>query len=221
MLYFLVLGIKKLEYTNLLTRFKMARMIKDYWIHPQQTRSIVTIQHPSDMRCLRQKSTFLIPPFDQEIQKIIQLMIEALKIKGGGAGLAAPQIGINKRLILCSFNRKIEDLEPMINPEYEPIGNILKQTWEGCFSVPLTFGKIPRWQAIKASYYTPQGDKIEKVLQGLAAKIYQHEYDHLEGVLIVDKANELKTFGDEEEYKNFLKIVREEDSRNYRRNSAL
>ena len=170
---------------------------------------VKTIQNAQDLAYLCQKSSPLMPPFGQETQNIIQMMIDTLKTKGGGAGLAAPQIGINKRIILCTFTRKIEDLEPMINPEYQPIGTTREEAWEGCFSVPLCFAKISRWQAIEVSYYNSQGSKLQKKLQGTAARIYQHEYDHLEGKLIVDHALELKTFGNEEDYKSFLTVLRE------------
>jgi peptide deformylase len=184
-------------------------MAKNLYSLSHPAKKIKMIQNHQDLEYLRKKSLPLIPPFQQETQDIIQIMIETLKAQGGGAGLTAPQIGINQRIMLCTFTRKIEDLEPMINPEYQSIGTNLEEGWEGCFSVPLSVAKISRWQTIEASYYTPQGNKLQKRLEGAAARIYQHEWDHLEGALIIDKALELKSFENEESYKNFLKILRE------------
>ena len=79
--------------------------------------------------------------------------------------------------------------------------------WEGCFSVPLTFAKVARWKTIDIEYYTLKGDLIKKQLSGFHARIYQHEYDHLDGILIIDKGIEFKTVDSEDAYKSFLKTT--------------
>lgn len=182
----------------------------------------MTVSHPSDLQFLKQKARVLTLPFDPaEVQSIVQQMKQALKAKGGGAGLAAPQIGINQCIVLCSFTRKIEDLQAMINPVYASTDSLQEERWEGCFSVPLTFAKISRWKTIEASYYTPEGDNIKKVLQGVPAMIYQHEVDHLLGRLILDRAKKLMKFDNEQEYQDFLNKLREEQHQSYKRKNPF
>ena len=102
----------------------------------------------------------------------------------------------------------MEDIEIIIDPVYYPDGDNIEYNWEGCFSVPLSFAKVPRWQKINVTYINLQNEKIQKKLDGWASRVFQHEYDHLEGSLIINKASEIKTFSDETEYKCFLHNLR-------------
>lgn len=116
------------------------------------------------------------------------------KAKGGhssAAGMAANQWGIKRRVFLFTPDGSDEDnlLEVMLNPSYRPYlrpGETAPKmvgAYEGCFSVPLTTGIVNRYDAIMATYFTPEGEKVEKVLEGWLARVFQHETDHLNGKL--------------------------------------
>jgi peptide deformylase len=107
------------------------------------------------------------------------------------AGMAANQWGIKKRIFIFSPNGSDAEkpLEVMINPSYLPYLRHMEKepamaaAYEGCFSVPLTTGIVNRYEAIMATYYNPKGKKIERIMEGWEARVFQHETDHLNGKL--------------------------------------
>lgn len=107
------------------------------------------------------------------------------------AGMAANQWGLKKRIFIFTpdGNDEGKQLAVMLNPSYVPylgsaeIQPALVAAYEGCFSIPLTVGLINRYEAIVATYYNPAGEKIERVMQGWEARVFQHETDHLNGKL--------------------------------------
>ena len=169
--------------------------------------NIFTINNEQESMALRNKAVSLALPFDiKVINSIIAKILKVIEAKGKVAGLAATQIGINKRIMICNYTKN-GNLEVLINPKYIPDQNTLEYGWEGCFSVPLTFAKVARWKTINIEYYTPKGNLIKKQLSGFHARIYQHEYDHLDGVLIIDRGIEFKTVDSEDAYKSFLQTT--------------
>lgn len=120
-------------------------------------------------------------------KEIANKLFSALRPYFPAAGLAAPQIGISKSVFIFSFDRDPNNLEVVINPYFTPIGDTKIEGWEGCFSAILSDGtckiaKIPRHETIKVQYLNINGEKVEKLLEGFAAKVFQHEYDHLLGI---------------------------------------
>jgi len=107
------------------------------------------------------------------------------------AGMAANQWGLKKRIFIYTPDGSGEGkrMEVMLNPSYTPFLRpgetipALAAAYEGCFSVPLATGIVNRFEAIKAVYYTPQGEKVEKIMEGWEARVFQHETDHLDGKL--------------------------------------
>lgn len=165
---------------------------------------------------------------DPELHETIQDMCysispQQLKAAHGAhesaAGMAANQWGIKKRIFIFTPEGSEEGspLEVMINPSYIPHLRAketepeLVPAYEGCFSVPLTTGVVNRYDAILASYYNPQGNKIERIMEGWEARVFQHETDHLDGKLfdgICDNHSgpqclERIIFKDKEEMDNF------------------
>lgn len=144
--------------------------------------------HPN--KILRQKSKELTT--DQinspEIQKLIKNMINTMKEKQG-IGLAAPQIGKNIRLIVIHTD---DGSLVLINPK------IIKKSFrkevdeEGCLSLPDVFGKVKRHKAIKVKALSYKAEPIEFDAKGLFARVIQHEVDHLDGTLFIDKALKIK-----------------------------
>ncbi len=110
-----------------------------------------------------------------------------------GLGLAAPQVGRNVRLIVL-HPRLIpgiapeENAEPIpiINPEYEPMGGLFSDK-EGCLSLPQIYGRVARYDRVRLRARDLDGGELDFVLDGLAARAIQHEVDHLNGVLFVDR----------------------------------
>ncbi len=142
---------------------------------------------------LRKKSAE-ISQKDISSQKIKELFSDMGKtmLESDGVGLAAPQIGKNIRL--CVINTKNE-LKCLINPR------ITKKSWarewgeEGCLSIPNVFGKVKRHKKIACQYIDLDGKQAKLSADGLLARVIQHEIDHLDGVLFIDKARDIKELG--------------------------
>lgn len=158
-------------------------------------------------KSLRQKSK-PVEHFDEKLHEILDNMYETMMDKGG-VGLAAIQVGIAQRMLIINLPREDkefykEDLLEIINPEIvESDGEILFQ--EGCLSVPNFFEFIQRFNFIKLKYFDRFGN--EKILEAedYLAVALQHEIDHLNGVLFVDKLSILKRKKFEKEYKRLQK----------------
>lgn len=103
-----------------------------------------------------------------------------------GVGLAAPQIGILERFFVAKLDAKTFDV--FFNPEILLFGKRTKKFLEGCLSIPDYYGEVRRPIQIKVTYINKEDKQIKKILKGLQAMIFQHEYDHLQGILFVDYA---------------------------------
>jgi peptide deformylase len=157
----------------------------------------------------------------QSAQEIGEKLFLALKPHFPAAGLAAPQIGISKSVFIYSYNRDPANLEVVVNPTFAPIEDHKIEGWEGCLSLILCesawkLAKVPRYEKIQALYLNQHGEKIEKILDGFAAKVFQHEYDHLQGIVNTERSDAIvKEFHDKNELLNFLQNVKKEDSKRY------
>ncbi len=123
-----------------------------------------------------------------------------------GAGLAAPQIGVLKRVMIFGVesNPRYPDAESvpttvLVNPEYEVIDATRTSGWEGCLSVPGMRGYVPRHTAIRYRGYDVSGNLIEREAHGFHAIVFQHEFDHLDGILYPDRIEDMTRFGFEAE----------------------
>jgi peptide deformylase len=131
-----------------------------------------------------------------EIQQLIDDLIET-KRAAHGAGIAANQVGETVRVAIVEVEegnprypyKPPEPLAVMINPTIEPLGEELIEINEGCLSVPDLRGSLERPLAIRIRYLDRQGIQHEEVKRGLTAGTFQHEVDHLNGVLFVDRAD--------------------------------
>jgi peptide deformylase len=141
-----------------------------------------------------------------KIQKIIEDMKTALAIQDDGVAIAAPQIGISLRIFVVS--KKVEILTKgkenlsekeltkfidtvYINPEIKKLSRTKNRLDEGCLSVRYLYGKVERSEKATVTAYDEKGKKFTKGASGLLAQIFQHEIDHLNGILFVDKADDL------------------------------
>lgn len=159
----------------------------------------------------KQLSTPSLPVDDfhsLEIPPLIEDMLDTMKAKKG-VGIAAPQIGWNKRIIMFGFekNERYPNEKPipftiLINPSYKILTEETVESWEGCLSVPGLRGLVPRAYRIKYSGYDLQGKKITRTVEGFHARVVQHECDHLDGILFPQRINNMRNFGFEDELGN-------------------
>ena len=166
---------------------------------------------------LRQKSDLVTDITSNETSDIVQKMFATMKA-ANGAGLAAPQIGILRRIIVFGMdkNPRYPDAEavPMtvlINPQYKVVNKDEEGAWEGCLSIPGMRGKVYRAKEIVYTAYTVDGEWIERTARGFHARVFLHEYDHLDGVLYPDRIKEPGDFGyiEELEQAGFIPKIEE------------
>lgn len=142
----------------------------------------------------------------KEIKKLIRDMFETMKA-ADGIGLAAPQVGVLKRLVIVGFDRsdRYPELENsihqhiLINPEITPLDGPREGFWEGCLSVPGMRGYVERPRRIRLKWYDENEEFHDQVVEGFDAVVYQHECDHLDGVLYIDRLKDPTLFGFNEE----------------------
>ncbi len=134
-----------------------------------------------------------VKEIDPWVQQVIDRMI-ALMTEHEGVGLAAPQVGLPLRLFIMSPTGKPEDVRVIINPVIaEQQGEEEKE--EGCLSLPEIRAKITRAVQLKLTGLDQHGKAIAETLEGFAARIVQHENDHLDGILILDRMSTLARMG--------------------------
>lgn len=147
----------------------------------------------------------------REIQNVIDDLLFAHE-QEGGAGIAAPQIFIPLRIIVfqvtpaCSFAKGIPETEAtvFVNPSIEVLDDTPQIDWEGCLSVPGMYGEVERPMTIKYKALDRRGKRVEETLTGYAARIVQHEIDHINGKLYPMRVKNFKRFGFVEEVRKYL-----------------
>lgn len=145
----------------------------------------------------------------EKFQKFIDDLVDTMHAENG-AGIAAAQVNVKRRLFVMevSNNQRYPDKESFpllvaINPEIEPIGNKKVKSWEGCLSIPGIRGRLKRHAKVNLKALDRNGKPYEKVLTGFAAVVAQHELDHLNGILFLDKMKSMKTFSFQKEYEKY------------------
>ncbi len=173
-------------------------------------RPIVTMPDP----VLKRKAK-PITKFDKDLQTLIDDMIETMR-DAPGVGLAAPQVDISEQLIVVEYSEDDDDddddegveekpekpkkLYVMINPEITKTSEEKVLGVEGCLSIPGIQGEVERFEAIQVKGLNRFGKPLKLKLNGWMARIFQHEIDHLNGVLFTEIATRLWQFQEEEEH---------------------
>lgn len=136
-----------------------------------------------------------------ETKELVADMFETME-KAHGQGLAAPQIGVLKRLVIVRLfrdeeagNREGYIDRVLFNPEIEVLDGPMLGSWEGCLSVPGMAGYVERIRHIKLTFLDEKAEKHEEVVKGYDAVVYQHECDHLNGILYIDRLADSRLFG--------------------------
>ena len=143
------------------------------------------------------------------IQRLIGDMIDTM-VEYHGVGLAAPQIHESLRIFVAAVNGEDEPEngetpEPIavINPEITVIDNEAVEDWEGCLSIPDIRGRVPRAREIKVRAYDRHGDRFELRAHDFAARVIQHETDHLDGILFFDRMRSFESLTFLDEYSRY------------------
>ena len=140
-----------------------------------------------------------VKKFDKELQTLVDDMFETM-LNEPGVGLAAPQIGESIRLVVIEYKEEPEDEnapEPkpkryvLVNPEIVEKSEEMVEGIEGCLSVPGLIGKVDRHEKITVKALTRHGKPQKVKAEGWMARIIQHEMDHLDGILYIDRASEI------------------------------
>jgi peptide deformylase len=156
------------------------------------------------------------PPLDRAaiksapVQKLIDDMMETMR-EYHGVGLAAPQVHEGIRLFVAALDaddrgEDVADIEPiaLINPDITPAaGTDIVEDWEGCLSIPDIRGRVPRAREITVRAYDRTGARVEISAHGFPARVIQHETDHLDGILFVDRMNSFDSLTFLEEYSRY------------------
>jgi len=160
-------------------------------------REILKMGDPRLLRVAQPVRTFNSP----ELHALIADLFETMR-SVDGAGLAAPQIGVDLALVIFGFgkNQRYPDAPPvpetvLINPTITPLDTVEEEGWEGCLSVPGLRGVVPRWARIRYTGYDAQGRPIEREAEGFHARVVQHECDHLVGKLYPMRVRDFSRFG--------------------------
>ncbi len=162
-------------------------------------REIVTV--PNDV--LRRKAR-KITEFDKELQKTIDDMIETMR-EAPGVGLAAPQVGLSERLVVVEYEEDDEKedspkkLYVVVNPEVISTSEETEMGIEGCLSIPGLVGEVERSLEIVVCGQNRRGQPVKIKANGWLARIFQHEIDHLDGILYTDRATKVWKPAPEEE----------------------
>jgi len=130
-----------------------------------------------------------VPAFDDELRARVAAMFE-LMYRSNGVGLAAPQVGLNQRILVLnpSGERAQADQElALVNVTILERSGAPTSYEEGCLSFPEIYAEVKRPDRCKVKAFSPDGSPIEREFDGFTSRVIQHEYDHLEGVLLVDR----------------------------------
>lgn len=138
---------------------------------------------------------------NQEILEEIEDLKETLNFTEG-FGIAAPQAGIDRRIVIIQVDKEkctYKDCEEvpttvMINPTWKKLSEETDVEYEGCLSVPTIRGKVERYTNIEVTYYNEKGEKIIKQVKGFTARDIQHECDHLDGIVFLEKVTKPNGF---------------------------
>ena len=147
------------------------------------------------------KPSVNVDNINDDIKQLIQDMGETM-FEAPGVGLAAPQVGVNKRIIIYDVNATVKDDEKnkdlknefkaLINPEIIDASGSIVSKEEGCLSVLDYKADVKRYEKVTVKAVNIDGKKLEFSVEGISAVIMQHEIDHLDGILFIDRISALK-----------------------------
>jgi len=174
-------------------------------------RPIVRLGHPA-LRT-RAKPVAVEDAVAPATQALIDDMVETMR-EAHGVGLAAPQVGVGLQLFVYEAvseaasdpgsREETAGLRVVLNPMITPQPGEMVQDWEGCLSIPDLRGLVPRHPAVRIRGLDREGKPVDYLEKGFAARIVQHEFDHLNGVVFLDRMRDFKSLAFYQEWEEFL-----------------
>ncbi len=159
---------------------------------------------------LREKAKEVSDPADDQIQKLIDDILVTV-VDANGVGLSAPQVDSSLRIfVMASYpNPRYPDapeIDPyeVINPEIIAKSEEMEEDWEGCLSIPGIRGRVSRHKEIEVKYSDRYGKEKSEILNDFLARIFQHEFDHLEGIVFLDRLESSMDIITDKEYMKFF-----------------
>ncbi|MBN36304.1 MAG: peptide deformylase [Rhodospirillaceae bacterium] len=149
---------------------------------------IAKMGHP----VLQRRAEEVSDPTAPQIRKLVQDMIETMH-DAQGRGLAAPQVHVPLRIVvfITPEDLEFEGVTAIVNPVLELLTEERVSGWEACLSVPGLQGIVPRAPKVRYTGITPEGNSIDRTVEGFHAVVVQHEFDHLDGVLYPQRMDDL------------------------------
>jgi peptide deformylase len=145
-----------------------------------------------------------------EIQRLIDDMLETMD-EYDGAGLAAPQVHVSRRIVIYGVrqNPRYPDAEDvpltvLVNPKITPATRAIEEDWEGCLSVPEMRGRVTRHTRVDVEAYGRDGKRLRFTADGFHARVVQHECDHLDGVVYLDRMESLESLSFLPEFQKYV-----------------
>jgi peptide deformylase len=155
---------------------------------------------------LREVAGKIADPADPALQALIDDMLVTVA-DANGVGIAAPQVFEPLSLFIVASRPNVRypfapEMEPtaMINPELLWVSDEMEKGWEGCLSIPGLRGPVPRHRRIGVRYLTRAGELREEEYADFLARVFQHEFDHLQGIVFVDRVESTRELVSEKEY---------------------
>ena len=127
-----------------------------------------------------------VEAFDEELKAIVTAMLERMR-ESQGVGLAAPQVGIGKRILVLNATGEPDDDLVLVNPAIVERSGTPVRFEEGCLSFPDIYAEVERPENCAVEAFDTEGNAFREEHGGFVSRIIQHEYDHLEGILLVDR----------------------------------
>lgn len=159
---------------------------------------------------LRKTSNKIKDIQDKDVQSLINNLIATIE-DVDGVGIAAPQVNMPIRLIIIAShpNSRYPNAPRMkptaaINPRIISHSKEATKDWEGCLSTPGIRGQVPRFKSIRVEYTTREGKLVIKTFKDFIARIFQHEYDHLDGIIFLDRMDNTRDIITEKEYQKLI-----------------
>ena len=144
-----------------------------------------------------------------DTQRLIDDMLETMA-EYDGVGLAAPQVHVSQRLVVYGVagNPRYPDAPPipltvLVNPRITPVGDEQEQDWEGCLSIPDLRGRVARWACLRVEAQGRDGETLRYTAEGFHARILQHELDHLDGKVYVDRMGSMESLAFLSEFQRY------------------
>ena len=159
---------------------------------------------------LKQKAKRILKKDIINKKELIKEMTDLMR-ESKGLGIAAPQIGVSEKIVVIEIEENPNypnliklPLTVMINPKVTPIGKEKIDGYEGCLSVPEIRGVVARYKKISVEYTDENGERYIKEFEDLQARVVQHEVDHLDGIVFIERVQNPKTFITYENYKKYV-----------------